>query len=99
MAKKVCPDCGCDKFKVVVLERHDWIVDGDGDFIEDDGCYEANIADWTEWTCVDCGATFNNNLDLVDPDEEQDDFDPPDDYDDPKDAFERMTDLEIRYNG
>lgn len=30
---------------------------------------------------------------------DDDDFDPPDyDYDDPKDAYERMTDLEIRYN-
>lgn len=31
--------------------------------------------------------------------EADDDVDSPDyDYDDPKDAYERMTDLEIRYN-
>jgi hypothetical protein len=74
-------------------------VDGHGEFIEDDGCYDARMADETHWECDDCGAVFNHNSDLVDPDEKDDDFDPPDyDYDDPKDVYERMTDLEIRYN-
>ena len=78
MSKKVCPDCGCAEFKVNAIEYHDWIVDGDGVFIEDDGCYDAERASCTEWKCTGCDAVFNSNADLADPDDkEDDDLDPP----------------------
>lgn len=59
MRKRVCPDCGNDRFNVTGIERHTWIVDGEGNFIEDDGCYDAKLADETQWECTSCGAEFD----------------------------------------
>lgn len=98
MSKKVCPECGHDKFRVTAVERHDWVVDGNGEFLEDGGCYEAELTD-NEWTCLSCDAEFKSNAELVSDEADDEDFVIPDDDDDPKYAYERMTDLEIRYNG
>ena len=59
MKKKVCPDCGNDRFNVTGIERHDWVVDGNGHFITSNGCYEAEIADQTIWECTECKAEFD----------------------------------------
>lgn len=97
MSKKVCPDCGHDEFFVTAIERHTWRTNSDGDYIDDEGCCEAEIVSDSDWLCTECKSVFSRT-DLIDPDEKDDDVDPPDDYDDPKDAYERMTDAEIRYN-
>lgn len=61
---KVCPACGCEKFSVTGIERHDWVVDGNGEFIEDEGCYDAKRADDTCWECMDCGEVYPSNQEL-----------------------------------
>mgnify|MGYP003340706453 FL=1 len=97
MSKRVCPDCENDRFFVTAIEHHQWTVDGDGNFDTDWGCHEAEIVD-DVWECTDCHAIFDGPACLVDPNARRDDdVDPPDDYDE-RDAFERLTDLEIRYN-
>lgn len=65
MSRRVCPDCGGAEFEVDGIEHHTWRVDGDGEFLEDRGCYEANMAEGTEWNCVECGAVFPDNTTLV----------------------------------
>lgn len=96
---KVCPDCGNDKFTVTAIEWHTWIIGSDGVFREDLSCDESEIPDSNPWTCTECGNTFDGPKDLVDPNAPRyEDVDPPDEDDDPKWAYERMTDLEHRYN-
>ena len=93
---KVCPHCGHNEFLITAIERHTWTVDGSGDYVDDEGCHEADIADGTDWTCKECESVYEGPQDLINP---ETDFDPPDadDYDE-KYAYERMTDLEYRYN-
>lgn len=43
-------------FMVSAIERHDWVVNEDGEFIKDEGCYDATIAEGCEWICAECGS-------------------------------------------
>lgn len=44
-----------DQFVTTAHEVHDWVVDAEGNFIEDLGCSE--VAVWPDtWTCSICGA-------------------------------------------
>lgn len=56
---KVCPkDLSHKEFITTAHEMHDWVVFGDGNFIEDLGCIQVSHqpnAD-NEWTCKTCGA-------------------------------------------
>ena len=57
--KATCPkDPTHKRFKTVAHEMHEWLVNEEGDFIEDIECLEVshdpdigNI-----WTCAECGA-------------------------------------------
>jgi len=58
--KAVCPkDSEHQRFVTTAHEVHDWVVDSNGDFLEDLGCIE--VAHSTDpdniWTCQECGAT------------------------------------------
>ena len=99
VAKKLCPDCGHDKFFVTATERHTWIVDGHENFEEDYSVDECEIVADTKWKCCDCGAEFKNNKDFVTEGHEEDDYygPIPDEYDDPKASFERMSEYELRH--
>jgi len=58
--KKVCPNNPeHNKFVTTAYEVHDWVVDGNGEFIEDRGCTDiSHRPDHdNEWTCAVCGAT------------------------------------------
>ena len=61
---RVCPKCGGEKFIVIGIQHHDWIVTGEGEFIEDDGLYEAKRAENTDWECTNCGAEYASNSEL-----------------------------------
>ena len=74
VAKKLCPDCGHDKFYVTAIEYHTWIVDGHGDFEEDDSVGDCDLAEGTLWTCCNCESNFNNNQDFVTEGHEGDDY-------------------------
>ena len=55
---KKCPKCGCQEFYVTNHVLQDWLVDGNGEYIQtEDSCVEvthfADDADW--WQCADCG--------------------------------------------
>jgi len=53
--KHRCIDCGnTTRFFASVVEHHDWVVDGDENFIEDKGCYDAH--DVVINTCGNCGS-------------------------------------------
>ena len=57
--KKVCPNDPSHKtFITTAHEVHDWVVDEEGNFIEDKGCCEvaANPHPDNIWTCATCGA-------------------------------------------
>ena len=64
MKIKVCPQCGNGKFLVLAIQRHDWIVDGDGYFISDEGCYDSEVVSGNQWDCTECGATYESNDEL-----------------------------------
>ena len=54
---RVCTnDSRHENFRVSAIERHDWVVTGDGDFIKDEGCYDSTIAEGCEWICAECGS-------------------------------------------
>lgn len=49
-----CKECGqTGKFIVRTLERHEWLVGGDGDYLEDLECYDSEEVDVT---CARCGS-------------------------------------------
>ena len=57
--KATCPkDPNHKKFITVAHEVHDWVVDENGDFVEDMGCSETAHGPNTDniWTCKECGA-------------------------------------------
>lgn len=57
--KLTCPRCeGQTRFEVTAHEVHDWIVDEDGDFVEDKGCTEMSHKPDSQdvYSCVNCGA-------------------------------------------
>lgn len=54
---KVCPECGNAEFITAGVEYHDWVVDGDGQFVIDLGCYDAKLGE-SEWQCRKCEAEF-----------------------------------------
>ena len=59
MPKAVCPNSPHHKeFVTVVHEMHNWLVDKNGDFIEDLGFLEtsADPDSGNVWTCKECGA-------------------------------------------
>lgn len=54
---KVCPNNPNHKeFITTGVEYHDWLIDADGGFIDDKGCFEARLGD-SEWSCATCHAT------------------------------------------
>lgn len=56
---KVCPKDpeGHLTFLVSGIERHEWLVDGDGNWERNVGsCYDAEIAEGSLWECSTCGA-------------------------------------------
>lgn len=54
---RVCTrDSRHENFRVSAIERHEWVVTGNGEFIKDEGCYDATIAGECEWTCAECGS-------------------------------------------
>ncbi len=56
---KKCPNgCAGGKFITSASEVHDWVVDGNGNFIEDKGCKEIlhKPNDDNVWECAECGA-------------------------------------------
>jgi len=57
--KAICPNNPDHKqFITTAHEVHDWVVDENGDFVEDLGCSEmAHDPDpCNQWTCKECGA-------------------------------------------
>jgi hypothetical protein len=51
---KVCPtDSSHTEFITAAVEHHDWVVDGNGDLIEDLGCAET-VVDTEELICRTC---------------------------------------------
>jgi len=52
--KLKCNKCGnTERFTVCeCVERHEWLVDGDGSYIEDLDCYDSQIGD--DFKCVKC---------------------------------------------
>jgi len=57
--KAKCPNNPDHKrFGTTAHEVHDWIVDENGDFIEDLGCSEMDSGpdSGNTWTCMECGA-------------------------------------------
>lgn len=53
-----CPKDDSHKhFVTVAHEMHDWLVDGDGNFIEDKGCVQVSFKpdEGNTWTCAICG--------------------------------------------
>ena len=72
MADRVatCPfDPSHDKFVTTAHECHDWLVDCDGNFIEDRGCEQVTHEPDpdNEWTCATCGevAVWRERLSLL----------------------------------
>jgi len=61
---KVCPSCNGEKFIISGIERHDWVVDGNGEFIEDGGCYDTERVGDTCWECTGCGEVYSDNKEL-----------------------------------
>ena len=61
---KVCPSCNGGEFFISGIERHDWVVDGNGEFIEDGGCYAAERVCDTCWECKNCGEVYSDNKEL-----------------------------------
>lgn len=56
---KVCPKDPSHKgFLTTAHEMHEWVVDGDGNFISDNGCIEVTHKPHPDnvWTCNLCGA-------------------------------------------
>lgn len=53
---KICPECGNAEFFATGIQRHDWIVDGDGQFIDDLGCFDARSEG--ELECRNCNTNF-----------------------------------------
>jgi predicted RNA-binding Zn-ribbon protein involved in translation (DUF1610 family) len=52
--KLKCPNCGNTKrFNISVVEYHDHVVNGAGEFIEDAGCEDAE--DGSQYYCNKCG--------------------------------------------
>lgn len=43
-------------FIVTACETHAWLVDADGSYIDDKGCYESTVHADTSWSCSECGA-------------------------------------------
>jgi hypothetical protein len=43
-----------DKFIATAVEHHWWIVDNDGEYLKDDGIYDAELIEVTE--CAICGS-------------------------------------------
>ena len=70
LPKKVCPYCGCQRFLVTAHVTQDWIVDGNGEFVEcTDDCVEVTHKPDDEdiWQCADCdfdapGADLNTDF-------------------------------------
>jgi len=60
---KVCPECGSAEFITTGVERHDWIVDGDGQFIDDLGCFDAKRGE-SGMQCRKCEAEFTGPHEL-----------------------------------
>jgi hypothetical protein len=53
---KVCPkDSSHRTFRTAAVEHHDWLVDGNGDFLEDLGVYESKLIE-SAFTCEICGS-------------------------------------------
>ena len=53
---KVCPnDPAHTTFTTTAVEHHDWLVDGNGNFLEDSGCYESRLQD-DVLVCRTCNA-------------------------------------------
>lgn len=55
---KKCPKCGCKEFYVTAHVAQDWLVDGDGFFIqtENECAYVIHRPDEADvWQCADCG--------------------------------------------
>jgi hypothetical protein len=51
---KVCPkDSSHRIFTTSAVEHHDWLVDGNGQFVGDLGCYESGIQE-DELVCRTC---------------------------------------------
>jgi len=49
-----CVSCNCKRFIVSAVEYHEWVVDEDGNFIEDRGCEDSTRGD--DFQCEECGA-------------------------------------------
>lgn len=60
---RVCPKCNGDRFLTTGIELHDWVVDGNGEFIEDDGCFDSKLGGGC-WECTNCGAVYESNKEL-----------------------------------
>lgn len=59
MSKVICPvNKEHKKFTTVAHEVHDWIVDGEGNFVSDLGCVEVSVEphESNVWYCHICGA-------------------------------------------
>lgn len=55
---KICPRCGNATFVVTAHVTQDWLVDADGNFVEEkQSCVEVTHApdDGDIWTCAVCG--------------------------------------------
>ena len=55
---KKCPKCGATAFEVTAHVTQDWLVDGNGDFIQEiSNCEE--VTHWPDdddvWMCARCG--------------------------------------------
>ena len=60
-----CKKCNSNRFVTTAHEVHDWLVDNNGEFVDDMGCVEVahSPSSSNVWTCYECGteATMENN--------------------------------------
>lgn len=56
--RKICPRCGNDTFLVTAHVTQDWLVDADGNFIEEKkACVDVTHRPDNDdiWACAECG--------------------------------------------
>lgn len=55
----LCKYCGGDRFVGHMVERHDCVVDGDGNHEQDLECYDSGTP-YGPFTCLGCGASYED---------------------------------------
>lgn len=59
---RICPKCGQSRFTTTAHVMQEWLVDGDGNFINCiDDCMEVTVGPDKDniWICDNCGAEYH----------------------------------------